>query len=471
MANFDSIIRGARVVLKDRVEQLDIGIQDGKITALSSRLKVEEGTEIVEAAGYTVMPGVVDIHVHFNEPGLASWEGFRSGSAALAAGGITTYVDMPLNGVPPTTSPEAWEMKKQAAQDRSYVDYAFWGGLVPGNRQQLMTLAESGAAGFKAFMSEPGGEGEDIFARADEQTLLDGMHEIARLNRVVALHAEDEEMVAQLGARSIAEGKTGPMDYVKSRPAEAEVLAVTRALQYGEQTGCPLHFVHISTREALERIAKAKGRGQDVTSETCPHYLTLTEQDVVRLGAVAKCAPPLRSSAEQEQLWDALASGLIDVIASDHSPCPPSMKQSENFFEIWGGISGAQSTLLIMLDEGHLRRSLSLPLLGRVLALQPARRLGLENKGEIAIGKDADLVLIDWNTSTTLNVDDLLYTHKQSPYIGRTFACAVAEVYCRGIKVYGAKEGLSANPAGQFIAAGSYGKNGTRGTEEYHDRV
>ncbi|MGF9696317.1 allantoinase AllB [Paenibacillus sp. MABNR03] len=465
MTKYDSIIRGARVVLRDHVDELDIGITNGKITALSADLKADDGTEIIEAAGLTAMPGVVDIHVHFNEPGLANWEGFRAGSASLAAGGITTYVDMPLNGVPPTTSPEAWDKKMKAAKGQSYVDYAFWGGLVPGNRQQLTHLAQSGAAGFKAFMSEPGGEGEDIFARADDHTLLDGMHEIARLNHVLALHAEDEGMVAELGARSIAEGKTGPMDYVQSRPAKAEVLAVSRALQYGEQTGCPLHFVHISTREALELIAEAKRRGQDVTSETCPHYLTLTDQDVVQMGAVAKCAPPLRSRAEQEKLWDALALGLIDVIASDHSPCPPSMKQSSNFFEIWGGISGAQSTLLIMLDEGYLRRHINLPLLGRVLALQPARRLGLESKGEIAIGKDADLVLIDWNKSTTLKTEDLLYTHKQSPYVGRTFACTIEEVYCRGFRVYGAEAGLSHEPAGQFIAPGSYGTIGMRGTE------
>ena len=449
MTTFDTIIRGARVVLRDRVEQLDIGITGEKITELSTRLTAGEATCIIEAEGLTVMPGVVDIHVHFNEPGLASWEGFRSGSAALAAGGITTYVDMPLNGVPPTTRPEAWEMKKKAAADQSYVDYAFWGGLVPGNREELAPLAGLGAAGFKAFMSEPGGEGEDIFARADDHTLLDGMHEIATLKRVLALHAEDEGMVAELGAKSIAEGKTEPMDYVRSRPVEAEVVAVARALRYGEQTGCALHFVHISTREALDLIAEAKRRGQDVTSETCPHYLTLIDQDVVRLGAVAKCAPPLRSSSEQEQLWDALTSGLIDVIASDHSPCPPSMKQSDNFFEIWGGISGAQSTLLIMLEDGHLQRNINLPLLGRVLSLQPARRLGLESKGEIAIGKDADLVLIDWERSTTLNTEDLLYTHKQSPYVGRTFNCQIADVFCRGQRVYNSESGLSPVPIGQ----------------------
>lgn len=453
MTTFDTIIRGARVVLRDRVEHLDIGITGEKITELSTRLTAGEATCIIEAEGLTVMPGVVDIHVHFNEPGLASWEGFRSGSAALAAGGITTYVDMPLNGVPPTTRPEAWEMKKKAAADQSYVDYAFWGGLVPGNRDELAPLAGLGAAGFKAFMSEPGGEGEDIFARADDHTLLDGMHEIATLKRVLALHAEDEGIVAELGAKSIAEGKTEPMDYVQSRPVEAEVVAVARALKYGEQTGCALHFVHISTREALDLIAEAKRRGQDVTSETCPHYLTLTEQDVVRLGAVAKCAPPLRSFSEQEQLWDALTSGLVDVIASDHSPCPPSMKQSDNFFEIWGGISGAQSTLLIMLEDGHLQRNIDLPLLGRVLSLQPARRLGLESKGEIAIGKDADLVLIDWDKSTILNTEDLLYTHKQSPYVGRTFKCQIADVFCRGQRVYNSESGLSPVPIGQHIAA------------------
>ncbi|WP_338587136.1 allantoinase AllB [Paenibacillus sp. Y5S-9] len=453
MTTFDTIIRGARVVLRDRVEQLDIGITGEKITELSKRLTAGEATCIIEAEGLTVMPGVVDIHVHFNEPGLASWEGFRSGSAALAAGGITTYVDMPLNGVPPTTRPEAWEMKMKAAANQSYVDYAFWGGLVPGNREELAPVSQLGAAGFKAFMSEPGGEGEDIFARADDHTLLDGMHELATLKRVLALHAEDEGIVAELGAKSIAEGKTEPMDYVQSRPVEAEVVAVARALKYGEQTGCALHFVHISTREALDLIAEAKRRGQDVTSETCPHYLTLTEQDVVRLGAVAKCAPPLRSSSEQEQLWDALTSGLVDVIASDHSPCPPSMKQSDNFFEIWGGISGAQSTLLIMLEDGHLQRNIDLPLLGRVLSLQPAKRLGLESKGEIAIGKDADLVLIDWEKSTILNTEDLLYTHKQSPYVGRTFKCQIADVFCRGQRVYNSESGLSPVPIGQHIAA------------------
>ncbi|WP_258166433.1 allantoinase AllB [Paenibacillus sp. PCH8] len=455
------------MVLKDRVEELDIGITGEKITAMSLRLAGDEETRIVEAEGLAVMPGVVDIHVHFNEPGLASWEGFKSGSASLAAGGITTYVDMPLNGVPPTTRQEAWELKKKAAADQSYVDYAFWGGLVPGNRAELAPLAELGAAGFKAFMSEPGGEGDDIFARADNVTLLDGMVEIARLHRVLALHAEDEGMVAELSAKSVAEGKTEPMDYVRSRPVEAEVLAVTRALEYGQLTGCALHFVHISTREALDLIAEAKLRGQDVTSETCPHYLTLTDQDVVRLGAVAKCAPPLRSSSEQEKLWDALKSGLIDVIASDHSPCPPSMKQSDNFFEIWGGISGAQSTLLIMLEDGHLRRSIDLPLLGRVLSLQPARRLGLESKGEIAIGKDADLVLIDWEKSTTLNTDDLLYRHQQSPYVGRAFSCRITNVFCRGKRVYNSESGLSPEPMGQHIAAHAYSYSPIKtGTEE-----
>ncbi|WP_440109139.1 allantoinase AllB [Paenibacillus sp. QZ-Y1] len=453
MTRFDTIIRGARVVLRDRVAELDIGITGEKITALSTHLVEDETTEVIEAAGLTVMPGVVDIHVHFNEPGLARWEGFQSGSSSLAAGGITTYVDMPLNGVPPTTRPDAWDLKMKAAEGQSYVDYAFWGGLVPGNQAELAPLANLGAAGFKAFMSEPGGEGEDIFARADDNTLLDGMYEIAKLNRVLALHAEDEALVAELAAKAIAEGRTGPMDYVKSRPAEAEVTAVAQALHYGKQTGCALHFVHISTREALDLIAEAKGRGQDVTSETCPHYLTLTDEDVVRLGAVAKCAPPLRNSAEQEKLWEALTSGLIDVIASDHSPCPPSMKQSDHFFEIWGGISGAQSTLLIMLEEGHIQREVSLPLLGRVLALQPAKRLGLESKGEIAIGKDADLVLIDWEKSTTLSMEDLLYTHKQSPYVGRTFGCSIKEVLCRGGRVYSREAGLTPKPGGKFIAS------------------
>ncbi|MCL9663372.1 allantoinase AllB [Paenibacillus hunanensis] len=454
----DVIIQGGTVVLPDRVEVLDIGIQDGKIVQLAPSLQGQQALRTIDANGLYVLPGAVDIHVHFNEPGLASWEGFTTGSAALAAGGITTYVDMPLNGVPPTTSKERLELKQQAANGNSYVDYALWGGLVEGNVDQLQGLVEGGVPGFKAFMSEPGGDGEDIFTRADQATLREGMKELARLGYVLALHAEDEEMVAALAAEAQAAGNIRELDYAHSRPIEAEVRAVRNALQLGQETGCALHFVHISSREAVDVIIAAKAAGQNVTVETCPHYLVLTEQDLLQKGVVAKCAPPLRSEAEQEQLWQAVQMGLIDIVASDHSPCPPELKQTDNFFKAWGGIAGAQSTLLLMLEEGYHRRSLTLPALMTMLAQRPAERLGLAHcKGLIAEGMDADLVLVDLSRGKTLQRSDLLDKHRQSPYIGYTFSSTIVETIIRGSTVYSEQQGLATERIGQGVAYKSGG--------------
>ncbi|WP_322922700.1 allantoinase AllB [Paenibacillus campi] len=449
----DCIVQGGLVVLPDRVEALDIGIHDGKIVALAPSLTDAQAERTIDAAGLYILPGAVDIHVHFNEPGLAAWEGFVSGSAALAAGGITTYVDMPLNGVPPTTNRERLELKQQAAQGNSYVDYALWGGLVAGNVHSLAGLAAGGVTGFKAFMSEPGGDGDDIFTRADEETLAAGMQEIARLGHVLALHAEDETIVAALAAQAQAEGRIGELDYAHARPIAAEVQAVREALRLGRETGCALHFVHISSYEAVELITAAKVAGQDVTVETCPHYLVLTEQDLLHKGVVAKCAPPLRSSAEQERLWGAVQAGMIDIVASDHSPCPPEMKLTDNFFQAWGGISGAQSTLLLMLEEAVHRRRISLPTVMSMLAQRPAERLGLAHcKGSIAVGMDADLVLVDLSRGTVLAQEHLYDKHRQSPYIGYSFSSTIVGTLVRGITVYDEATGLAAERVGRWIA-------------------
>ncbi len=449
----DCIIQGGWVVLPDRVEQLDIGIENGKIVQLAASLTGEQATRIVQADGLYVLPGSVDIHVHFNEPGLSSWEGFTTGSAALAAGGITTYVDMPLNGVPPTTNKERLQQKEQAAAGNSHVDYALWGGLVEGNVHSLAGLVEGGVPGFKAFMSEPGGDGEDIFTRADQQTLEEGMKELARLGYILALHAEDESIVSELAANALAEGRTGELDYAHSRPIEAEVSAVRHALKLGHETGCALHFVHISSLEAVELITAAKAAGQDVTVETCPHYLVLTEQDLLTKGVVAKCAPPLRTAEEQDRLWHAVQEGWIDVIASDHSPCPPEMKETDNFFTAWGGISGAQSTLLLMLEEGYHKREMKLPVLMDMLALRPAQRLGLAHaKGAIAEGLDADLVLVDLSRGKVLEQNDLLDKHRQSPYIGYSFSSTIVETLVRGTTVYDEQKGIDASRIGHAIA-------------------
>jgi allantoinase len=450
-----SWIKGGSVVLQDEVRVMDIAIQQGKIASFGERIAPDpsNGERVIDASGLIVMPGMIDVHVHLNEPGLGSWEGFKSGSSALAAGGCTTYLDMPLNGIPPTVTVAAMNLKLQAAKGFSYIDYAIWGGLVPGKLHELAQLHDAGVIGYKAFMSSPGDPSEDAFREVDDLTLLEGMKIIARFGKVLALHAESEPIVSRIGALKHAEGKVSARDYTASRPIIAEQEAVNRALFYGEQTGCALHFVHISSASAIMAIESAKKRGQNVTVETCPHYLVLTEDDLENKGSVAKCSPPLRSNEEQKKLWETLQYGYIDMISSDHSPCPLDMKKgSDNFFDMWGGISGAQSSLELMVDEGFLKRGVPLPELARMLSLTPAKRFGLHpRKGEIRIGADADLAIINLNAAYTLEAQHLFQRHKQSPYVGRTISCKVVKTISNGQIVYDEKMGIVGEAQGNWI--------------------
>lgn len=455
--SYELIIKNGLAVLPEGAARLDIGIVSGKIAALEADLQPGPDTVLIDAAGQYVLPGMIDAHVHFNEPSFGHWEGFDTGSVSLAAGGCTTYVDMPLNGNPPTVSLPALSLKAELAEGHSAVDYAFWGGLVPGNADELEKLWQAGVAGFKAFISNPGGEGEGRFREVDDETLYLGMKKIAELGGVLALHAESDEMTAVLGAEAVRSGRTGARDFAASRPPQAELEAVARALLYGERTGCRLHFVHISTAEAVELIDKAKRRGQDVTVETCPHYLVLTEDDMEVMGPVAKCAPPLRSAAEQEKLWDALAQGKIDLVASDHSPCPPELKLAPglSFFEAWGGISGAQSSLELMFHEGVNKRRLPVKLIARLLSEGPAERFGLSRrKGRIAAGMDADLVLLHPDMPYTLSSSHLLYRHQHSPYTGMELSCRVTATLCRGRLVYTLEDGVISPGGGEWIKSG-----------------
>ncbi|MEC0140299.1 allantoinase AllB [Paenibacillus macerans] len=442
MAHYDTVIRGGQVVLPDRVLPLDIGIKDGVIAALDvTGLATAE--EKIDAAGLVVVPGMIDAHVHLNEPGLADWEGVPTGTSALAAGGCTTCIDMPLNGLPPTTTVDALTAKQALFHGRSYTDYAFWGGLVPGNLEQLAPLAAAGAIGYKAFMSAAGGKQEGAFREADDLTLYEGMREIARLGKILALHAESEQITSALAAHKRRAGQCSARAYLESRPVYAEVEAVKRALFYAKLTDCSLHFVHISSPEAAEFIRQARLEGQDVTLETCPHYLILTEDDLEEIGPLAKCAPPLRSAKEREGLWDLIENGCIDMITSDHSPCPPELKASADWFAVWGGISGAQSSLELLLGEGHVRRSLELPLLCRMLSANPARRFGLAPaKGAIAPEADADLALVDF-TPYRLKREHLLDRHKHNPYVGKEFGCRVVRTLVRGKTVYDTRRNMT----------------------------
>ncbi|MBB6732021.1 allantoinase [Cohnella sp. CBP 2801] len=449
--SFDLVVRNGTVVLPGEVVRADVGVRNGKIAAVAGDIGAVEAARAIDAEGCLVMPGVIDAHVHFNEPNFGHWEGFRTGSAALAAGGCTAYADMPLNGNPPTVDGKALREKERLAAGHSAVDYAFWGGLVPGNLDRLRELADAGVVGFKAFMSNPGGEGEGRFREADPGTLRAGMERIAAFGGLLALHAESDAMTARLAALARSEGRTGARDFALSRPVAAELEAVADALAMAEETGCRLHFVHISSPEAVRLVAAARGRGMDVSLETCPHYLTLTEEDMVRLGPVAKCAPPLRDAARREGLWAGLLAGDIDWIASDHSPCPESMKMAPGltFFDAWGGIAGAQNTLELMLEEGWIKRGLPLPALSELLSARPARRFGFyPRKGEIAVGFDADLAIVDPNRPRELAKEELLHRHPHSPYIGKRLSCKVVATLCRGIEVYREREGIVAPGAG-----------------------
>ncbi len=449
MTQYDLLLRHGTLVTTTGVSQADLAIADEQIVAIAPELSGSAKEEI-DASGLHIFPGVIDAHVHFNEPGRTHWEGFATGTRALAAGGTTTFFDMPLNSTPPTLDAESFRLKLQAAQASSYVDFALWGGLVPGNLERLEELAACGVIGLKAFMSN---SGIDDFQAVDDMTLYEGMQRAAQLGLIVAVHAENDQITAALAHRAQEQGRTGVRDYLASRPIVAELEAIERAILFAEETGCSLHIVHVSSGRGVRLVAAARTRGVDVSCETCPHYLVLTADDVEALGAIAKCAPPLRSPAEQQALWQHLFSGNIPMVASDHSPAPAAMKAGSDFFQVWGGISGCQSLLQLLLTEGHVRRRLSLPLIASLTAEYVARRFHVSpQKGRIAPGCDADLVLVNLQESFSLQASDLLYRHAHSPYIGRKLSGRVVRTLVRGHTVF-LNGTIVATPSGRFVRA------------------
>ena len=452
MTQYDVIVRGGTVVSPAGIVPADVAIEAGTIVAIEADIE-GAGREEIDARGLHVFPGAIDVHVHFNEPGRTDWEGWATGSAASAVGGTTTVIEMPLNAHPPTLNGPSFDAKRAAAEASSIVDFALWGGLTPDSLDRLGELAERGVIGFKAFMSNPG---TDDFRAADDATLFQGMHRAAELGLPVAVHAENDTVTASLAARAVAEGRTGMRDYLASRPVVAEVEAISRALLFAAETGCALHIVHVSTGRGLTLIAEARRRGVDVTAETCPHYLLLDEEDAETLGALAKCAPPLRSRGEVESLWSALAGGDVQIVASDHSPAPPEMKHGEDFFRIWGGISGCQSLLTALISAGHVERGLPLSLLASVLADTPAKRFRLADKGRLAPGYDADLALVDLDDRHMLTNEDLRYRHQHSAFSGRSYTGRVRRTIRRGQTV--AIDGtVLATSGGRFLPPATSG--------------
>jgi allantoinase len=422
------IIRGGTVVTARGVEKADIAIAGDQIMAVGHNL-TDDGEEI-DASGLHVFPGGIDSHVHFNEPGRTKWEDIAHGSAALAAGGYTSFIDMPLNSLPVTTDVAAFDLKFEAMKRSSKVDFGLWGGLVPGNLDQLEPLVRRGVMGFKAFMCP---SGIDEFPAADDRTLREGMKRIAELGSILLVHAEDPSRLASPAG-------TTARDFLWSRPADAELQAISLALAMAGETGCRLHIVHVSTARGVELIHEAQQGGVDASGETCPHYLIYVEFDMERMGGIAKCAPPFRTAVDREKLWWMLRDGRLPMVVSDHSPSTLELKRGDDFSTIWGGISGCQSTRQLLLAMGRLE----LPVIAAVTSTNIANRFRLAEKGDIAPGFDADLWLVDLGHEELVMPDHLLYRNQFSAHEGQRIRGRTVKTLVRG-----------ADPGrGQFIRPG-----------------
>ena len=449
MSTYDLNLRGGTLVTNQGLRDADLAIEDGRIVEITPDLE-GAAREEVDASGLHVFPGAIDAHAHFNEPGRAQWEGFATGSRALAAGGMTAYVEMPLNAYPPTCDAACFDEKLGLARASSLVDFAFYGGLVPGNLDNLEELAGRGVVGFKAFMPTTG---TLDFQPADDLTLFEGMQRAAQLGLPVLVHAENKTITDTLASRAICTLRLSMRDYLDSRPVVAELEAIGRAILLAEEAGCSLHVVHVSTGKGVALVAAARARGVDVTCETCPHYFVFTDDDAEELGAIAKCAPPLRPSSDVEDLWKQIFAGGVEFVTSDHSPCPPEMKSGDDFFRVWGGISGCQSLLNAVLNEGHHERGLPLERVAALTSRNVADRFEFSGKGRLEAGYDADLTLVDLDSSFTLRAEELFYRHKLSPYVGRTFRGKIVRAIVRGTTVFRDGEIVS-EPVGELIRPG-----------------
>lgn len=431
------LVAGGTLVGEHEAVRADLAVRAERIAAvLEPDAAGVTAEQRIDARGRLILPGLVDAHVHFNEPGRAHWEGFATGSAAAAAGGITTVLDMPLNNDPPTLDGPSLALKAEAVAGQSVVDYGLWGGIVPGNLDRLPELHAGGVVAAKAFLCH---SGLDAYPGLDDAALFDALRRAGQIGLSVGLHAESDGLTTLLGREAQAAGRHDPRAWAASRPPWTEVEAVQRALLLAEQAGASVHLVHLSTPEAVRRVAAARAAGVRASAETCPHYLALDEDDLARLGPFGKCAPPLRPRPLVEALWQEVLSERVDLIASDHSPCPPADKErgQDDIWRAWGGLHGVQTLLPVLLTEGVAARGLPLPLLVRLTAAAPARRFGLYPcKGALRVGSDADLAIVDPDAEWTLDAAMLETRWPLSPFLGRRFRGRVERTIVRGTIVY-----------------------------------
>ena len=423
-----SAISSQRVVLPDGMRPATLHLEGWRIAAIEPYTR----GAAIDAGEAVIMPGLIDTHVHVNEPGRTEWEGFESATRAAAAGGITTIVDMPLNSIPATTTVDALRAKRNAAAGHCHVDVGFWGGVVPGNVRELEPLAEAGVLGFKCFLSP---SGVDEFENVSEFDLRTAMPVLARLGLPLLAHAEWPGLLTEPDPRQ------DPRRYstwLNTRPMEAEHTAIDLLMRLSAHTRARVHIVHLASAGALPSIGDARQAGVQVTVETCPHYLTFCAEEIADGDTALKCAPPIRGRDHRERLWDALRHGAIDLVATDHSPAPPSLKHLEdgNFIEAWGGIASLQVSLPAVWTEAA-RRGVPIERVAEWMSAAPARLAGLAHrKGAIRVGYDADLIVFDPDREQTVDATHLYHRHPVTPYDGARLRGAVRLTLLSGELIY-----------------------------------
>lgn len=451
MSGPDLVLRGRRVVRGGSVGPAAVHVRDGRVDAVTAFDETAGAARVIDSGELTVMSALVDAHVHANDPGRTEWEGYATATAAAAAGGITTIVDMPLNGLPPLLDAAAGSRRVEALTGVARADVALWGGLVSAECAGLAALAAFGVAGAKCFLS-PSGVPE--FPNVGERELDAAMPVLRDLGLPLLAHAESPAALDRAAAAAAGSDPLAYGTWLASRPAEAEAEAIDLLVRLCRRHLCAVHLVHVSSGAGVERIAAAKAEGLPVTAETCPHYLAFSAEDVPDGATAFKCAPPVRSGGEREALWRGLEAGTLDFVASDHSPCPPEMKalDSGDFTVAWGGIAGVQ-LLLPSTWTGLAARGGSVADAARLLSAAPARFAGLAaRKGAIEPGHDADFVVWDPEATLVVHARDLHHRHPVTPWAGRELRGVVHQTWLRGRLVYDRELGIVDPPRGEFLA-------------------